>query len=46
MPIEVTEVPIVNEVKPEQAVKAFLPMEITELGITKSPVNFEQPLNA
>ena len=33
MPIEVTELPIVTDVKPLQPEKAELPIEATELGI-------------
>ena len=45
LPIEVTELPMVTEVRPEQPAKAPSPIEVTELGMV-TEVSPEQPEKA
>jgi hypothetical protein len=44
-PIEVTELPMLNDVKPVQPEKAAPPISVTEFGIS-TEVKLEQPLKA
>ena len=44
--MDVTELGIVNEVKPLQFTNASFPIDVTELGMVSVPVKPLQPLNA